>query len=223
MESRTGVYILLVSVCLLSMFRQNSALLFKFNRAVSAGTPRQCLRLFAVSSKPDADAVPIATKGRKLSLLSRVATKKPTITTSEITESAAAATTTAVTKTTETKAKVQVVRKTQAKVVEDLQSQLNTIAAVVAEAAPPAALQTKPARSAVAAVPVPVATSVARAVAPADASADAPVTLAFANLDVSQNTKKAIAEVMKYTYTTPVQSESIPHILEGKGRRGGHV
>jgi len=41
-------------------------------------------------------------------------------------------------------------------------------------------------------------------------------TLAFANLDVSANTKKALSEVMKYQYTTPVQSESIPEILQGK-------
>ena len=41
-------------------------------------------------------------------------------------------------------------------------------------------------------------------------------TLAFASLDVSVNTKKALSEVMKYQYTTPVQSESIPEILQGK-------
>jgi superfamily II DNA/RNA helicase len=41
-------------------------------------------------------------------------------------------------------------------------------------------------------------------------------TLAFASLDVSANTKKALSEVMKYQYTTPVQSESIPEILQGK-------
>ena len=41
-------------------------------------------------------------------------------------------------------------------------------------------------------------------------------TLAFASLDVSANTKKAIAEVMKYQTTTPVQAEAIPPILEGK-------
>ena len=41
-------------------------------------------------------------------------------------------------------------------------------------------------------------------------------TLAFASLEVSVNTKKALSEVMKYQYTTPVQSESIPEILQGK-------
>ena len=41
-------------------------------------------------------------------------------------------------------------------------------------------------------------------------------TLAFASLDVSVNTKKALSDVMKYQYTTPVQSESIPEILQGK-------
>jgi hypothetical protein len=38
----------------------------------------------------------------------------------------------------------------------------------------------------------------------------------FRNLKVSENTKKALAEVMKYDKMTPVQAESIPEILLGK-------
>lgn len=41
-------------------------------------------------------------------------------------------------------------------------------------------------------------------------------TSTFSSLAVSANTKKAIETVMKYTNMTPVQDQSIPHVLDGK-------